>query len=65
MYIGWLNDGVNAKYFDTDGHMAVGLVTLADGVYFFDANGNMQTGIVDIAGTPFLFDTDGRLVLAQ
>jgi glucan-binding YG repeat protein len=45
--------------------MAVGLVTLADGVYFFDANGNMQTGIVDIAGTPFLFDTDGRLVLAQ
>jgi glucan-binding YG repeat protein len=45
--------------------MAVGLVTLSDGVYLFDANGNMQTGIVDIGGLPFLFGDDGKLVIAQ
>lgn len=63
MYTGWWNDGVNVKYFETDGHMVFGgLVSIGTDVYYFDANGNMQTGVIDIGGTPFVFGSDGKLV---
>ena len=62
MYKGWFNDGANTRYYDVDGHMAIGLTTINGFVYYFDANGIMQTGVVDVGGVPCLFDTDGKLV---
>ena len=62
MYTGWFNDGVSTRYYETDGHMAVGLATINGSIYYFDINGNMQTGIVDIGGVPYIFDVDGKML---
>ena len=63
MHTGWWNDGVNVKYFDTDGHMVFGgLVAIGNDIYYFDADGNMQTGVVDVAGTPLTFGLDGKYI---
>ncbi len=62
MYTGWFNDGVSAKYYEADGHMAIGLTTIDGSVYYFDINGNMQTGIVELDGIPYIFDVDGKML---
>ena len=62
LYTGWFNDGVTAKYYETDGHMVTGLTTINGYVYYFDSLGNMQTGTIDIGGVPYFFDIDGKMI---
>lgn len=64
LHTGWQKFGDNTVYYQDDGDLTKGLVTLEDkddkeGTYYFDDNGVMVTGWKTVDGKKYYFNKDG------
>lgn len=61
-YTGWLTDTDGKRYyFDKNGIMQTGWLSLDGRKYYLDEDGIMQTGTITVDGTEYTFSFDGSL----
>lgn len=60
---GWVSDGTNLRYHDTEGNYAQNeWKTIDNKKYFFDSTGNKVVGWLEDAGNTYYMDKDGVMV---
>lgn len=61
-YTGWLTDTDSHRYyFNKDGIMQTGWITLGKKRYYLDEDGIMQTGTITVNGKKYTLAADGSL----
>lgn len=61
---GWSESDGKKYYFDANGNMVTGFMTLSGNTYYFDSTGAMVTGLQTIGVTKYYFYADGTMAVS-